>query len=48
MSANLEELGVHVYENYIPTKNKYTQFSTILPEKEYLAFTKEILTLLES
>ncbi len=48
VAGNLAELSVHVYENYIPTKNKYTQFSTILPEKEYLAFTKEILTLLES
>jgi chromosome partitioning protein len=48
VAGNLAELNVHVYENYIPTKNKYTQFSTILPEKEYLAFTKEILTLLES
>lgn len=45
ISGMLEQLDAHILENFVPAKNMYTQSSTILPEKEYLGITKEILTL---
>ena len=42
----LDQLDAHILENFVPSKNMYTQSSTILAEKEYLGITKEILTLL--
>lgn len=44
----LSELDAVILENFVPAKNLYTQFSTILPEKDYLPISKEILTLLKS
>ena len=44
----MEELGVHVIDTIVPSKNIYANFSTILPEKEYLSATKEILKILNA
>jgi chromosome partitioning protein len=41
----LTQLDAHIISNFVPAKNMFTQSSTILPEKDYLAITKEILTL---
>lgn len=46
ISASLEELDAVLLKNFVPAKNMYTQFSTIMPEKEYLGITKEIVNLL--
>ena len=43
----LTQLDAIILENYVPTKNIFSQSSTIIPEKEYLTITKEIVTLLE-
>jgi len=43
----LAQLDAIIFENYVPTKNIFSQASTIIPEKEYLTITKEIVTLLE-
>jgi chromosome partitioning protein len=43
----LAQLDAIILENYVPTKNIFSQASTIIPEKEYLTITKEIVTLLE-
>jgi chromosome partitioning protein len=43
----LAQLDAIIFENYVPTKNIFSQSSTIIPEKEYLTITKEIVTLLE-
>ncbi len=45
IAGMLEQLDAHFLENFVPSKNMYTQNSTILAEKEYLGITKEILTL---
>jgi len=47
IASSLSELDAFVLENFVPSKNLFTQFSTILPEKEYLNLSKEILTLLK-
>jgi chromosome partitioning protein len=47
IASSLSELEAIVLENFVPSKNLFTQFSTILPEKEYLNLSKEILTLLK-
>jgi chromosome partitioning protein len=46
ISATLNELDATILDNFVPSKNLFTQSSTILPEKEYLAITKEILSLI--
>jgi len=43
----LSELDAHILENSIPQKNLFANFSTILPEKQYLGTAKEILQLLD-
>ena len=45
IAGMLDQLDAHILENFVPSKNMYTQSSTILAEKEYLGITKEILTL---
>jgi chromosome partitioning protein len=47
ISSSLSELDAVVLQNFVPSKNLFTQFSTILPEKEYLKLTKEIINLLK-
>jgi len=41
----LDQLDAQILENFVPSRNMFTQRSTILAEKEYLGITKEILTL---
>jgi chromosome partitioning protein len=48
ISNTLALLDATILENYVPTKNIFAQASTIIPEKEYLTVTKEIVTLLEN
>lgn len=43
----LENLKVSIAQNFVPMRNIYTQFSTIIPEKDYQALTSEILTYLQ-
>ncbi|HAA11863.1 MAG TPA: plasmid partitioning protein [Cytophagales bacterium] len=43
----LSELDAFILENSIPQKNLFANFSTILPEKQYLDTAKEILQLLD-
>ncbi len=45
ITSILNELDATILDNFVPSKNLFTQSSTILPEKEYLAITKEILSL---
>ncbi len=45
ISSMLDQLDAHILENFVPSRNMFTQSSTILAEKEYLGITKEILTL---
>jgi chromosome partitioning protein len=45
INASLKELDAILLKNFVPSKNVYTQFSTIMPEKEYLGITKEIVNL---
>ena len=45
IAGMLVQLDAHILENFVPSKNMFTQSSTILAEKEYLGITKEILTL---
>lgn len=45
ISAMLDQLDAHILQNFVPSRNMFTQSSTILAEKEYLGITKEILTL---
>lgn len=45
ISSMLDQLDAHILENFVPSRNMFTQSSTILEEKEYLGITKEILTL---
>jgi chromosome partitioning protein len=45
--AALSELDAVILQNYVPSRNIFSQTSTIIPEKEYLTITKEIITLLE-
>ncbi|WP_026999924.1 ParA family protein [Eisenibacter elegans] len=44
----LEDLRVILPEQFVPQKNIYAQFSTIMPEKEYLHITKEIVQYTQS
>jgi chromosome partitioning protein len=46
IQATLNQLDAVVLDNFVPSKNLFTQSSTILAEKEYLEIAKEILTLL--
>ena len=46
IQATLNQLDAVVLDNFVPSKNLFTQSSTILAEKEYLNIAKEILTLL--
>ena len=43
----LSELDAHILENSIPQKNLFANFSTILPERQYLNTAKEILELIQ-
>jgi chromosome partitioning protein len=45
IASMLDQLDAHILENFVPSRNMFTQSSTILAEKEYLGITKEILTL---
>jgi chromosome partitioning protein len=47
ISNILSELDAIVCQHFVPSKNIFTQSSTILPEKEYLSVTKEIVSLLK-
>lgn len=47
VKAALEQLQADVIASFIPMKNVFAGFSTILPEREYLNTTKEILQYLE-
>ncbi|MDN5201756.1 ParA family protein [Fulvivirgaceae bacterium BMA10] len=42
----LEDLEVSILDTIVPAKNLYANFSTILPEKEYLNATKEIIEMI--
>lgn len=44
----LSELDAEILAAAIPQKNLFANFSTILPEKQYLETAKEILRLLEA
>jgi len=44
----LQQLDASILENYVPSKNMYSQCSTILPEKEYLPVVTELLTLMNN
>ncbi len=46
ISASLEQLDAHITQERITQKNAYANFSTIMPEKEFLPITKEIISLL--
>ena len=43
IQETMSELDAHILASKIPMKNIFANFSTILPEKEYLDITKEIL-----
>lgn len=45
IASMLDQLDAHILENFVPSRNMFTQSSTILAEKDYLGITKEILTL---
>lgn len=45
--ATLQQLNAHILQSAIPMKNLYANFSTILPEKQYLGPAKEILSLIK-
>lgn len=44
----LLQLDASILENYVPSRNMYSQCSTILPEKEYLPIVTELLTLMNN
>jgi len=44
----LSQLDASILVNYVPSKNMYSQCSTILPEKEYLPVVTELLTLMNN
>jgi chromosome partitioning protein len=44
----LQQLDASILENYVPSKNMFSQCSTILPEKEYLPIVTELLTLMNN
>lgn len=44
----LQQLDASILENFVPSKNMYSQCSTILPEKEYLPVVTELLTLMNN
>jgi chromosome partitioning protein len=44
----LSQLDASILENYVPSKNMFSQCSTILPEKEYLPIVTELLTLMNN
>jgi chromosome partitioning protein len=46
IKAALQELDAHILDSAIPMKNVYANYSTIMPEKEYLNPAKEIISLL--
>ena len=48
IDAALEELKVTVLREYIPMKNIFANFSTILPEKQFLPVSKAILSTIEN
>jgi chromosome partitioning protein len=48
VKASLEQLQAEIIESFIPMKNAFAGFSTIMPEKDYLNTTKEILQHLEN
>jgi len=44
--ASLEQLDAIIVQERITQKNAYANFSTIMPEKEFLPVTKEIISIL--
>ena len=44
----LQQLDASILANYVPSKNMFSQCSTILPEKEYLPIVTELLTLMNN
>lgn len=44
--ASLEQLDAIIVQERITQKNAYANFSTIMPEKEFLSVTKEIISIL--
>lgn len=47
IDAALEELKVTILQEYIPMKNIFANFSTILPEKQFLPISKAILSTID-
>lgn len=47
IESALDELKVTILNEYIPMKNIFANFSTILPEKQFLPVSKAILSTLE-
>ncbi len=48
ISKALDELQAQITEHMVPSKNAFANFSTILPEKEFLSIAKEIVSLVEA
>jgi len=48
IKAALDELSVDILDSFIPMKNIFANFSTILPEKDFLNTTKEIINQLKN
>jgi len=46
VNTALAELEATVINAFVPARNAFAQSSTILPEKDYLSVTKEVLSLL--
>ncbi|MDN4164482.1 ParA family protein [Cytophagales bacterium LB-30] len=46
IQALLEQLDAIVTESRVPQKNTFANFSTLLPEKEFLEVSKELISLL--
>ncbi|HAS41830.1 MAG TPA: plasmid partitioning protein [Microscillaceae bacterium] len=43
----LSDLKTVITENFVPAKNAYAQFSTILPEKQYQDITRELIGIIQ-
>lgn len=48
VNAALSELDATVINSFVPARNSFAQSSTILPEKDYLNVTKEVLSILNA
>jgi chromosome partitioning protein len=47
IQKSLENLKVNIAHHFVPMRNVYTQFSTIIPEKEYQSITSEVINYLQ-